>query len=90
MGNIESSLIWLIQMIVRLFFILLIIDMLLSFFVDPYHPLRQGLDRVFNPLLAPIRRYIRPVGNVDLSPLILILFVQIIGIVLTQFVRIAF
>ena len=39
-------------------------------------------DRLSAPLLAPIRKLIPPVGGVDLSPLLLIVALQVIGIVL--------
>ena len=40
--------------------------------------------RLCAPLLAPIRRRIRLVGGVDLSPLLLIVLLQVLGIVLSS------
>lgn len=40
------------------------------------------LDRLIAPLLAPIRRLVPLVGGVDLSPLVLLLLLQIGGLVL--------
>ena len=39
-------------------------------------------DRLSAPLLAPIRRWVPLVGGVDLSPLLLIVALQVLGIVL--------
>jgi YggT family protein len=40
------------------------------------------LNRVTNPILNPIRRYMPLLGNVDLSPLIAILLLQALQILL--------
>ena len=40
------------------------------------------LERLVNPVLAPIRRFVPLVGGVDLSPLVLMLLLQIAQIVL--------
>ncbi|MDO5691516.1 MAG: YggT family protein [Pseudomonadota bacterium] len=45
-------------------------------------PVSDMFDRLSAPLLAPVRRLIRPVGGVDLSPLLLIVGLQVVGIVL--------
>ena len=44
--------------------------------VNPYNPLAPVLDALTRPLLQPFRRAV--VGGVDLSPLILILLIQVI------------
>jgi uncharacterized protein YggT (Ycf19 family) len=35
-------------------------------------------------MLAPIRRYVAPVGGLDLSPVVLILILQVLGMVLAR------
>lgn len=40
---------------------------------DPYNPIVRFLIQVTDPLLQKIRRYIPPMGGLDLSPMILIL-----------------
>lgn len=52
--------------------------------MDPYHPVRQGLDNLVRPLLDPIRRVIPPVGMIDFSPLVLIILVQVISNLLVR------
>ncbi|MGE5464522.1 MAG: YggT family protein [Syntrophothermus sp.] len=72
----------LIQLISFLQFILVLIvlvSVILSYFMDPYHPLRRFLDRIVEPMLAPIRRVVPLLGMLDFSPLILILLLQLIG-----------
>jgi YggT family protein len=45
--------------------------------VNPYAPLAEVFNTLTRPLLRPFRRYIPPVGGVDLSPLVLLLVLQI-------------
>ena len=76
-------LIVLIQTIARLFIYVVIASSLLSFFLSPYHPVREALDRIVAPLLDPIRRVMPSAGGLDFSPLILIVFVELIARLLT-------
>ena len=75
-----------INFIANLFIFLVIADSVLSFFLSPYHPVRVTLDRIINPFLTPIRRIIPLVGMLDLSPLILIILVEILARVLTSII----
>ena len=42
------------------------------------HPVRDTLDRIVEPLLAPIRRILPPTGPIDLSPMVLILGIALV------------
>jgi len=68
-----------INVIVQLITLVVIVKVFLSYFMSPYHPLRYNLDRIVDPILNPIRRLIPSVGMLDLSPIILIVIVQILG-----------
>ncbi len=57
---------------------IVLVYVLLSYFLAPYHPLQMALGRVVEPLLAPLRRRIPPIGGIDLSPLALIIILQIL------------
>ena len=50
--------------------------------VQSASPVSDLLDRLVAPLLAPIRRYLPLVGGVDLSPLALLLALQITGLLI--------
>lgn len=86
-----STVIWLINLIVQLITLLVIVQVLLSYFLSPYHPIRQSIDRIVVPILARIRRYIPPLGVLDLSPLVLLILVQLVGriliVVLSSLIR---
>ena len=58
---------------------LIIASIVLSFFMDPYHPVRRGVDNLVDPMLAPIRKIIPPVGMFDFSPMVLLLLVQLLA-----------
>lgn len=55
----------------------LIFQALLSW-LNPHHPIQDVLDVLSRPFLRPIRRFVKPVANIDLSPAILILVVVLI------------
>jgi YggT family protein len=63
----------------QILILLVILSVILSYFMDPYHPVRRGLDRIVEPMLAPIRRVVPLVGMLDFSPLVLIILIQILG-----------
>lgn len=77
----------LIVLIVRLISILVIIYVILSYFMSPFHPVRQAIDRIVEPMLAPIRQLIPPVGGIDFSPIVLLLLVQLVGTVLVNLIN---
>jgi YggT family protein len=68
-----------INIIVYAITILVIAKVFLSYFMDPYHPVRLWIDRLVEPMLRPLRRVIPPIGMLDISPIILIFLVQILG-----------
>lgn len=72
----------LIKGLAQLFIWIVIVSSLLSFFVSPYHPVREALDRIVSPLLDPIRRVVPPAGMMDFSPLVLILLIDLVSRIL--------
>lgn len=72
-------LIILINALQQILIILIIVSVILSYFMDPYHPIRRGVDRIVEPLLTPIRRVVPLIGMFDISPLILIILIQLVG-----------
>lgn len=64
--------------------LLVLAHVILSYFMSPFHPIRQAIDSVVNPLLDPIRRIVPLVGMLDFSPIILLILIQILANVLTS------
>jgi len=71
-----------ISTVIRLFFnvlnLVVLIDIVCSFFLSPYHPIRATLDKIVNPLLDPIRKILPQTGMLDFSPIVLILILQLL------------
>jgi YggT family protein len=64
--------------------VIVLIDVVLSFFLSPFHSLRRTLDSLVDPMLAPIRRVVPPVGMFDFSPLVLIILIQIVQTIIVR------
>ena len=77
-----SLLILTIRIVSQIFVWIVIASALLSFFLPQNHPVREALDRIVDPFLAPIRQIMPSAGMVDFSPLILILAVEFISRIL--------
>ncbi len=69
----------LINILVQLITILVIVKIFLSYFMAPYHPVRMYIDRIVDPMLRPIQRFVPSLGMLDFSPLVLIIIVQLLG-----------
>ena len=69
----------LISALQQILILLVILSVILSYFMDPFHPIRRGVDRIVEPLLSPIRRVVPLIGMLDFSPLVLIILIQIVG-----------
>ncbi|MDR2838593.1 MAG: YggT family protein [Azonexus sp.] len=59
----------------------LILQAVLSW-INPYSPIAPLTNQLTRPLLTPIRRLLPPLSGIDLSPLVLILLLQVILIYL--------
>jgi YggT family protein len=74
----QSFLISLIHITVQVLTILIIVKVVISYFVHPFNPFRVMVDRLVEPLLYPIRRFLPAVGMLDFSPFILIILLQVL------------
>jgi len=55
--------------------------------VSSYHPAVDFLYRITEPILAPLRRAIPPIGMIDISPAIALILVQIVQQILVAIIR---
>ncbi len=56
---------------------------ILSWVAPPYNPIRELLDRIVEPMVAPIRRILPASGPVDFSPILLIVLIILAARILT-------
>lgn len=73
-----AFIVYIIRLLAQILCFLVIVQVILSYFMSPYHPIREKIDQIVEPLLSPIRRRIPPVGMFDFSPIILIFLIQIV------------
>lgn len=71
-----------IGLLANLLTILIIVWVIVTWILPPFHPLREALDRIIDPMLAPIRRVLPTMGGIDLSPMILIILIELISRIL--------
>ena len=83
-----TILVQLISMMTNLLIILIFIWVVLSWILPPYHPIREALDRIVEPLLTPIRRVVPLVGMMDFSPMILMILIELISRILINVILI--
>jgi YggT family protein len=76
-----------INAVAYIFSLLVIAKIILSYFMSPYHAVRRFIDGLVDPLLRPIQRVVPPLGGmVDLSPLILLILVEILASLLVRLI----
>jgi YggT family protein len=81
-----ASLAIVIQTLGQVLTLIIIVDSVLSFFLSPFHPIREAFGRILQPLYAPIRRFMPTMGGLDFSPVVLILLVQLVVTLLVNLV----
>jgi len=83
-----SILVTVILVIRNILELLVIISVILSYVMDPYHPVRRRVDAIVDPMLMPIRRVVPLIGMLDISPIILIILIRIVSnLIINLFVR---
>lgn len=81
-----QSIIELARASLQLLMFVVIVQAVLSW-VSPHHPLMPVFDALSRPFCNIFRRFIPPLGNVDLSPLLVIVLAQVLLIVLDNVPR---
>jgi len=61
----------------------IIVQVVMSW-VNAYHPFAAVFEAITRPFLRPLRRFVPPIASVDLSPLVLIVIVQVLLIPLAH------
>jgi YggT family protein len=83
---------WLILTIINIYFWIILAMVVLSWLVafnvvnrsNPYvRQIGYALERLTEPLLRPIRRFLPDLGGIDLSPIVLLIAMQFFGMLVT-------
>lgn len=86
-------LIMIISLAVKLYFWVIVVTVVLSWLialniVNAYRPEVRAVQRICaqltEPLLAPIRRRLPPMGGLDLSPIVLLLGLEVVQILMVK------
>jgi YggT family protein len=67
----------LIRLSIYIFMGAIIIQAVLSW-VSPYHPVAPFFDALAGPLMRPVRKVIPPIGGVDITPVFVLIFLQLV------------
>jgi YggT family protein len=59
-------------------FIVVIIAQAVMSWISPYHPAAPFFDALSGPFLRPVRRVIPTIGGVDISPVFVLIFLQLL------------
>ncbi len=71
--------VYVIRLLINLLTLLIVVHVVLTYFLSPFHPFREAIDRLVEPMLMPIRRFMPNMGGLDFSPIVLILIIQVVG-----------
>lgn len=85
MGNVLQGVATVLDTVLWLYMWVIIARALISWVnPDPWNPIVQFLERVTEPVLAPIRRWVGWRMGIDLSPIIAILIIGFLQIALVK------
>jgi YggT family protein len=74
----------LIQSITLILELGLVVYVICSWILPPYHSFRLALGRIFDPILDPIRRLVPPMAGLDFSVFILFILIGLVQQILVS------
>ena len=84
-GNFLLAIAGMLQIVINLFYFLVIAAVILSWVSpDPRNPIVQFIYSTTDPLFSKVRKYVRPIGMLDLSPIVVILALYFINAFLVK------
>lgn len=78
MSVVINGIITIIQMVSNVFILLIVFSVFMPYFLSPANRFREIVDRVVDPFLSLLRRYIPPISRIDFSPVVLVILVQLV------------
>ena len=84
----NSFLIYFIQLLFTVLYVAILVRILLSWIpMNPDNPLIRLLIQITEPILAPARRIIPPMGGIDFSPMIVLMLIYMLQRLLISALR---
>ena len=83
LGLIGMGFLGLLKISLDVFFYAILLQVILSW-VNPHTPIASALNSLTKPILAPIQRFIPMAGGVDFSPIVALIFIQMINVSLIK------
>lgn len=84
-----NPILWLVHTVITIYFWIILAMVIMSWLIafgivnrsNPYvRQIGSALERLTEPLLRPIRRFLPDLGGIDISPIILLIGLQFLGI----------
>lgn len=84
-----NPILWLLHTVINIYFWIILAMVIMSWLIafgivnrsNPYvRQVGQALDRLTDPLLRPIRRVLPDLGGIDISPIVLLIGLQFLGV----------
>lgn len=75
-----NSVYFIFLMVTNLFFWMILLRVVASWVSNDRSPAMAFLDDLTDPLLRPVQRWLPPLGGIDLSPLAVLLLIQVVQI----------
>lgn len=72
-----KAVVQLVRLSIYIFLGAIIIQAVLSWFAT-YHPIAPFFDALAGPILKPVRRVVPPIGGLDISPIFVLIFLQLV------------
>ncbi|NPV76739.1 MAG: YggT family protein [Anaerolineae bacterium] len=72
-----DSIITIVRLLSQFLFLFILAYVILSFLVPQTNSFHRLVDNIVEPLLRPIRKFVPPFQNIDFSPLILVILLQL-------------
>lgn len=67
--------------LLNMMFWLIIIQAILSWFIQGYNPNTVIFEQITRPILAPFQRWVPPISGIDISPIVAILAIKLFQII---------
>ena len=88
-----NPILWLVHTVIDIYFWIILAMVVMSWLIafgiinrsNPYvRQIGYALDRLTEPLLRPIRRVLPDLGGIDISPIVLLIGLQFLGILVAN------